>query len=222
MRTPFAGDTCQAAAIAAGAITSECYEGSCASAHNMTCVIQPSPMHVVMAPGATSDTDAWQEERRITGGNSSGGGKRLPLVMPASAADLPVQAVLEELDQLLAWQASRSPGVQHQLKPGVNVTAQEQKKSTAECLQVADAAADEQQLDAEADPVSKWLQSLHHQRISLSRSNSSGCLMSEAGCNRSARSSECSVQRTMRRSNSMPSAQQQVLQVNIITQALPA
>jgi hypothetical protein len=255
LTTPFAHDSSQAAAVAAGAITSQHLEAEAAEA----AAILPSPVHVVEGPysvpegeaaaanAAAEDAEQWGptwsahspskpgsgrtvgsaggEEGSCSAGDGAVTPKRL--IVPASAADLPVQAVLDELDELLSW-SSRTPTHHQQQQqqgqgfprsdkvPGAEEEAlgeQQQQQQQQQQQGVADAGAATPAAaggagggaaagaDDDEDWVLRWLRS---QKGHMSRCNSTSCLLSDEYMQRSDRSSSSSNNSRMRRSCSVP------------------
>jgi hypothetical protein len=145
-------------------------------------------------------------------------------VVPASAADLPVQAVIDELDELLSW-SSRTPTHQQQLQQqgqgrlfsrndnrehaeeedlqrqqGGRSMAARAKAAAGAAASAGGAAAAAAAGDDE-DWVLRWLRS---QKGHMSRCNSTSCLLSDEYMQRSDRSSSSSNNSRMRRSCSLP------------------
>jgi hypothetical protein len=145
------------------------------------------------------------------------------LVVPASAADLPVQAVIDELDELLSW-SSRTPTHQQQLQQqgqgrlfsrndnmdhaeeqeelqrqrgGSSVAARAKAAAAGAAASAGGAAA----AGDDEDWVLRWLRS---QKGHMSRCNSTSCLLSDEFMQRSDRSSSSSNNSRMRRSCSLP------------------
>ncbi|WIA08827.1 hypothetical protein OEZ85_008249 [Tetradesmus obliquus] len=254
LTSPFAHDCSQAAAVAAGAITSQHQEEEAAAG----AAILPSPVHVVEGPyrvveGEAAAAGAAQAAAENTGewaptwsphspskpgsgrkpgsdggadGSCSAGGadgavtpKRL--VVPPSAADLPVQAVLDELDELLSWSSRTPTHHQQQQQQGQTFARsdkakgaeeqapkqqQQQQQGDADAAEVAAAAGGEDGgaaagADEEEDWVLCWLRS---QKGHMSRCNSTSCLLSDEFTQRSDRSSNSSNNSKMRRSCSLP------------------
>lgn len=140
------------------------------------------------------------------------GSCRLPLIMPASAADLPVQAVLKELDELLAWQTSRSPAA-HQSAQGsaaAHVTAGNADAAADNVIRAASQHLDEKEEEGDRSLVTQWLQATQQQHSALCRGNSASWAASEDSFYMSGLNSNSSTLRPMRRSNSMPTGHSQV------------
>jgi hypothetical protein len=152
-------------------------------------------------------------------------------VVPASAADLPVQAVLDELDELLSW-SSKTPTHHHQQQQhqglgfsrsdklqGTEGQAHQQHGNLEQQTGAGGMAADVTAAaaaagsaasggDDEEDWVLRWLRS---QKGHMSRCNSTSCLLSDEYMQRSGRSSSSSNNSRMRRSCSLPTEVSSVL-----------
>lgn len=236
-----ASECAEAASLAAEAANAGAPESSSsAEAHDQW---TPVPGWLMSTPephsSSNSTCDSSKHEARTSGGGSNtcplyeAGSGVQQIIVPASAADLPVQAVLQELDELLSL-STRSPAhqqhnaSQHLFAPSPNSHAAEagQKHQASEAVTAGNKAAvgdseqkqagravgQEQQREQQQgqeqgqEEGDDWvLRWLKEQKGQLSRRNSTSCLLSDEYMHRSGRSSTVSSEQGRpRRSSSVP------------------